>query len=461
MKRLQIRGIGMGRVLVIDDEKEVRASVCLVLGRSGFTTIEAAKGAEGIDLFRKDRPDAVLLDLKMPGMGGIECLQELKKIDPDVPVIIVTGHGDVPTAVEAIKLGAYDFILKPPDFNRLIVILRRALEKVRLEENVKKLSAEVRTSLEWVFGKSQSMKRLIEQVRQIAASNFSVILQGETGTGKSFIARTIHNLSSRASNPFVIVDMGAIPETLVESELFGYEKGAYTGAVQKRKGFFEVANKGTIFIDELQNMSPSIQSKLLRIAEEKKLYTVGGTVSVEVDTRIIGASNVDIMQAVKDRRFREDLFFRLSEFVITVPPLRDRVEDIPSFAQKFLTEATEELNKKIRGISDEALDILSRYRWPGNVRELKNVIRRGALLAKEDTIRPDHIELMLNDSDSGSTANDSLLLKDLIASVTKDAEIKAIKHVLDRTKGNKSRAARILGISYRSLLTKVKEYRIA
>ena len=225
----------MSRILVIDDEKEVRASVCLILGRSGFATIEAPNGEEGIKVFQKDRPDAVLLDLKMPGMGGIECLQELKKIDPDVPVIIVTGHGDVPTAVEAIKLGAYDFILKPPDFNRLIVLLRRAVEKAQLEENVKRLSAEVKTSLEWLFGKSESMKKVIEQVRQIATSNFSVILQGETGTGKSFIARTIHNFSKRADNPFVIVDMGAIPETLVESELFGYEKGAYTGRGPEEK----------------------------------------------------------------------------------------------------------------------------------------------------------------------------------------------------------------------------------
>jgi DNA-binding NtrC family response regulator len=454
----------MSRILIIEDEKEVRASLCLVLGRSGFITIEAPNGEAGIEVFRKDRPDAVLLDLKMPGMGGIECLKELKKIDSDVPVIIVTGHGDVPTAVEAIKLGAYDFILKPPDFNRLIVILKRAIEKVQLEENVKRLNAEVKTSLEWLFGKSQSMKRVIEQVRQIATSNFSVILQGETGTGKSFIARTIHNFSNRADNAFVVVDMGAIPETLVESELFGYEKGAYTGAVQKRKGFFEVANRGTIFIDELQNMSPAIQSKLLRIAEEKRLYTVGGTVPVEVDARIIGASNVDIMQAVKEKKFREDLFFRLSEFIITVPPLRERTEDIPLFAQKFLVEAAEELNKKILGISDEALDVLTGYRWPGNVRELKNVIRRGALFSKDDMIRPEHIELLLNygtpESAVGSVVKDSLSLKDLVASVTRDTEAKAIKEVIERTKGNKSKAARILGISYRSLLTKVKEYRI-
>jgi transcriptional regulator with PAS, ATPase and Fis domain len=255
--------------------------------------------------------------------------------------------------------------------------------------------------------------------------------------------------------------MGAIPETLVESELFGYEKGAYTGAVQKKRGFFEIANKGTIFIDELQNMSSSLQGKLLRIAEERRLYTVGGTVPVEVDTRIIGASNVDIMKAVKEKRFREDLFFRLSEFIITVPPLRERVEDIPLFAQKFLTEAAEELSKRIRAISDEAMDILSHYRWSGNVRELKNVIRRAALVTNDDTIKPEHIMLLLDRVDgSGGDVKDFLSLKDLTASVTRDAETKAIKQVLELTGGNKSEAARILRISYRSLLTKVKEYRI-
>jgi len=451
----------MSKVLVIDDEKEIRSAVCLILGRNRFSTTETPNAEVGIEAFARERPDAVLLDLKMPGMDGIECLHKLKEIDPDVPVIIVTGHGDVPTAVEAIKLGAYDFVLKPPDFNRLIHLLRRAIEKAELEKNVKKLSAEVRASLEWLFGKSETMKRVIEQVRQIAASNFSVILQGETGTGKSFIARTIHSFSNRAENPFVIVDMGAIPETLVESELFGHEKGAYTGAVQKRKGFFEIANKGTIFIDELQNMSPSVQSKLLRVAEEKKLYTVGGTVPVEVDTRIIGACNVDILQAVKEKKFREDLYFRLSEFVITVPPLRERTEDIPIFAQKFLAEAAEELNKKIVAIADEAMGILARYRWPGNVRELKNVVRRAALLSNGDTIMPDNIELSLGHGSAVNAPQDSLSLKDLIASVAKDTEIKTISKVLEQTKGNKSRAARILGISYRSLLTKVKEYRIA
>ncbi len=451
----------MSRVLVIDDEKEIRSAVCLILGRNGLSAVETPDASKGIEAFTKERPDAVLLDLKMPGMDGIECLQKLKEIDPDVPIIMITGHGDVPTAVEAIKLGAYDFLLKPPDFSRLILLLKRAIEKAELEKNVKRLNAEVNASLEWLFGKSQAMKRVIEQVRQIAASNFSVILQGETGTGKSFIARTIHNFSNRADNPFVIVDMGAIPDTLVESELFGHEKGAYTGAVQRRKGFFEMADKGTIFIDELQNMSPSMQSKLLRVAEEKRLYAVGGTAPVEVDARIIGASNIDILQAVKEKKFREDLYFRLSEFVITVPPLRERGEDIPLFAQKFLVEAAEELNKKIVAITDEAMGTLARYHWPGNVRELKNVVRRAALLSSGDTVIPDNIELSLGQGRPESERKDSLSLKDLIASVAKDAEIKAIRRVLEQTKGNKSRAARILGISYRSLLTKVKEYGIA
>jgi DNA-binding NtrC family response regulator len=439
----------MNKVLIVDDEKNIRLTLSDFLTNNGFSPIEAANGEAALEVFRKEKPIIVLLDLKMPGMDGIECLQALRKIDPSVPVIIITANGDVPTAVTAIQLGAYDFTLKPPDFNRLMLTVKRAIEKVEYENAL-------RASFETLFGRSKVMKTIVEQVRQVAPSDFSIILQGETGTGKSFIARTIHNFSKRANGPFVTVDMGAIPENLVESELFGFEKGAFTGAERKKKGFFEIAHKGTILIDELQNVSPYVQSKLLRIAEEKKLYPLGSVTPFEVDTRIISASNIDIMQAMKDKKIREDLFFRLGEFIIHVPPLRERTEDIPLLIHRFFREATEELNKNMREISEDTMETLCNYTWPGNVRELRNVIRRAVLLSRDDTVCMEDINLNLDSRKENAEIFSSLLLQD----ITADAEKKAIRHALDLASGNRTKAAQILQISHSSLLRKMKDYNI-
>lgn len=439
----------MDKILVVDDDKNIRFTLAEFLVENGFTPIESPNGSSAIEVFKKEKPLLVLLDLKMPDMNGIQCMHLMKEADPVIPVIIITGHGDVPTAVEAIRLGAYDFILKPPRFDRLILTIRRAIEKVELEKALK-------TSLSTLFGKSKAMRTIIEQVRQVAPSDFSILLQGETGTGKSFIARTIHNFSKRPDGPFITVDIGAIPENLTESELFGYEKGAFTGAERKKKGFFEIANNGTILIDELQNASPYVQSKLLRIAEEKRLYPLGSTNHVELDIRIISASNADILQAVKDQKIREDLFFRLGEFIINLPPLRERPEDIPFLALRFFREATEELNKNMREIPDETMGFLLRYSWPGNVRELKNVIRRAVLLTQEDVIRPRHINLDLFSHKAQKDNFPSLLLQE----VTMDAERRAIRQALNLTEGNRTKAAHILQVSHRSLLRKMKEYSI-
>jgi DNA-binding NtrC family response regulator len=438
----------MDKILRIDDDKNIRFTLSEFFIEHGFAPVEAHNGRMAVEIFMKKQPLIVLLDLKMPNMDGIECMQLLKEIDPTVPVVLITAHGDVPTAVKAIRLGAYDFVLKPPDFDRLIMTVKRALEKRELENILK-------TSLGTLFGKSKAMKTIIEQVRQVAPSDFSVILQGETGTGKSFISRTIHNFSKRAEGPFVSVDIGAIPENLVESELFGYEKGAFTGAERKKKGFFEIAHDGTVFIDELQNTSFYVQSKLLRVAEEKKLYPLGSTNPVQADIRIISATNADIVQAVKEKKIREDLFFRLSEFIINLPPLRERTEDIPLFIQRFFREATEELNKNMREIADETIEFLLSYSWPGNVRELKNVIRRAVLLAPGDTIRPEHISFH-HPQTKRSDELQSLLLQD----VTMYAERKAIRQALNMTEGNRTRAAHVLQVSHRSLLRKMKEYSI-
>ena len=312
----------------------------------------------------------MLLDLSMPEMDGIECMRRLREIDPTVPAIMVTAHRDVSAAVEAMKVGAYDFVVKPPNYERLILTIRRAVEKAQLKRTVA-------TSFETLFGKSKAMKTIVQQVRQVAPSDFSIILQGETGTGKSFIARTIHEFSKRADGPFVKVDMGAIPENLVESELFGHEKGAFTGAEKRKKGFFEVSHRGTILIDELQNATPYVQSRLLRVAEEKRLYPLGDTNPVEVDTRIVSASNADLAQAMKEKKIREDLYYRLAEFTIILPPLRERVRDIPFLAQKFFREASEELSKSMGEITDGAMELLTGYSWPGNIREAQECDQEG------------------------------------------------------------------------------------
>lgn len=449
------------KILIVDDEKPLRSILIEILQKNGFPAVEASSSKEAFKIFGEEKPDAVLLDLKMPDMDGIEVMQELKKMDPDIPIIIVTAYGDIPTAVEAIKLGAYDFIVKPPKFDRLVFTLKRAIKELELKRSVRRLNTAVGASLEWLLGKSMPIKGIIDQIHQVAWSDFSIIIQGETGTGKSTISRIIHNLSKRGNGPFITVDLGAIPETLVESELFGYEKGAFTGAERKKKGFFEISNGGTILIDELENMSPYVQSKLLRVVEEKKVYPLGSTQPTEIDIRIIAATNKDIRHAVKEKGFREDLFFRLGEFIITVPPLRERVEDIEFFAQKFFIEAGFELNKQVREITDDAYNLLKKYLWPGNIRELKNVIRRAVLRSNDGVIRAAHIEfIIIGDKHEEIDPISSLSYKEPSATTLKEAEIKAIKGVLELTKGNKLKAASILKIDYKTLLRKKKQYGI-
>lgn len=445
----------------MDDNKTVRRAISKNLGERGFSPIEASNGREALEIFQKEKPDSVLVDLRMPDMDGIETLQKLKEIDPGIPIIIITGHGDIPTAVEAIKLGAYEFVVKPPDFDRLVLILRRATEKCEMDRKIKMLSSDIKTSLEYLLGNGASMKKVIQDIHRISHSDFSLVIQGETGTGKSFIARIIHNLSKRANGPFVSVDIGSIPEPLIESELFGYEKGAFTGAEKKKKGFFEIADRGTLIIDEMQNMSPYVQSKLLMAAEGKYIIPLGSTCPIKTDVRIIGATNTDILKAVKEEKiFREDLFYRLGEFMIFLPPLRERVEDIPAFANKFIMEAAEDLNKPMHSISEVALDLLEKYSWPGNIRELKNVVRRAVLLSDEGVIKPENIKFLMKKEKMPQTSEsypafDAPSVLDL-----KKIEELTIKKAMDVTKGNKTKAALLLNISYVTLFKKIKDYSI-
>lgn len=446
----------MSKILIVDDEEKIRRNFSEILNIEGFTTIEASNGPSALESVRKEDPSTILLDLNMPGMNGLEVLRELGKIDQNIPVIIVTAHGDIPSAVEAMKDGAYDFIMKPPDIERLILIIKKAIEKCSMAKKVQELYRAFHSSLQVTLGKSNAIREIIEQLQPIATSDYSVIIQGETGTGKTFLANVIHNLSKRANMPFVKVSIGSIPETLVESELFGHEKGAFTGAGRTKKGYFEAAEGGTLFIDDMDNISPFVQGKMLSVIEDKKIYHLGSTKPLDVDIRIISASNKDIKNFVQNGKFRDDLFFRLSEFIIILPPLRERSEDILSFSKKFLAEVSSELGKSVRKIQDEAMEILVKYSWPGNLRELRNVIKKAVLFADAGFIRPEHVRFILQNDSKEADNNVHTVLP--LKQAAKEAERKAIINALELTGGNKTKAAKLLNITYRSLLFKIKEF---
>ena len=447
----------MQRILIIDDEADIRAIVGGVLTDEGFDVVEECDGNSAVSSLRKNQPDAVLLDLRMPGAGGIEVLEQIVAADPHLPVIIMTGYGDVPTAVDAIKKGAYDFILKPPDYNKLIITLKRAVERRRLEAEVDRYSTAFEASLEARLGKSPAMKDVINSVSQVASTNMSVIIQGETGTGKSYIAAAIHSVSNRAKMPFVRVDMGLIPDSLFESELFGYKRGAFTGAEKNKIGYFESSNEGTIFLDEIENIPLNVQGKLLSALDERRVYPLGGTTPVDINVRIIAATNKDIRQCVRKKEFREDLFYRLGEFIVTVPPLCERVEDIPFFSRKFAKEAGLEMGRQIWEIPDDAVRLLMEYKWPGNIRELRNVMRKAAVTSPGGLIDRHVISRILNDqAQDSSDGPASHSLKDAVREVEK---IK-IAQALQRCGGNKTRAGEMLQISYKTLLEKIKLYEL-
>ncbi len=447
-------------VLIIDDDSNVCNVLSRALQKSGYRTIESADGMSGLKMFGDQRPSTVLLDLRMPGLDGIQVLQEMRRIDDSVPVIIITAHGDIPAAVEAIKLGAYDFVCKPPEFDRLMILIQRAVESCELMRTVRRLNTEVASSIESVLGASAPIKEIARQIHKVAHSDFSLMIQGETGTGKSFIARMIHDLSRRSSKPFVMVDIGSIPDTLLESELFGHEKGSFTGADRRQTGYFEAASGGTLFIDELENISPVMQAKLLAAVEERRVRPLGSTESKGVDIRIICASNADIASLVRDGKVREDLYYRLGEFFITLPPLRERREDIRFFAQRFMVEAADDLGRKRIALSEESVDVLCSHSWPGNIRELKNVVRRAVLLAEEGIIHPPHLhfERIRAVEPSGAQEGQSGLPGQYAGLNLAEQEKQAVIKALAASNGNKTKAALLLSISYKTLLRKLKRY---
>lgn len=458
------------RVLIVDDERDFCEIVFRLLKRDGFAPVVAHNGEKALEMIASGMPDAVLLDVRMPGTDGFEVLRRAKELNKDLPVLMITGYGGLDGAVQAFKTGAYDYLTKPINNRDLVEKVREAIAKRPVSKKAqlhRRISKESSLPLEEIMGASDAILRVISDVRLVAASDFTVIIQGETGTGKELIAQAIHQASLRSKYPMVPLDCGAIPESLFESELFGYEKGAFTGAGGRTSGKFEMAHGGTLFLDEIANMPLNSQSKLLRAIQEKTFYRVGGRDPVTVDVRLIVATNQDLSAKVDRGSFSRDLFYRLSEFNITVPPLRERREDIIHLTNRFLKATNTELNKKVRGFSDSALSTLLSDPWSGNVRELRSVVRR-AVLQAGDLIEPEHLTVGRSDTIIGpevapvvgDASWEGLSLKEIARRSTICVERRALIQVLRRTKGNKAEAARILQIDYKTIHTKIKQYGI-
>jgi two-component system nitrogen regulation response regulator NtrX len=362
-------------ILIVDDEESVRKSLADVMRDEGYDVVTASSGREGIDLLSETQPSLALLDIAMPEMDGIEVLRRFREMRPDMPVIMVTGHGTIETAVKSTKMGAYDFMVKPPELAQLVLVVKHGLEESRLREENESLKRSIERRYD-IVGESDKINALKRQIALAGPTNGWVLIHGDSGTGKELVARAIHRASKRANGPFVEVNCAAIPQELIESELFGHEKGSFTGATGMKRGKFEIADRGTIFLDEIADMSLATQAKVLRVLQGQEFQRVGGTRTIKVDVRVIAASNKNLADEIKKGAFREDLYYRLNVIPLEVPPLRERPDDIPRLVRHFLQELSSEYGQKPKTIDDEALALFAQYPWPGNVRELRNIIER-------------------------------------------------------------------------------------
>lgn len=460
------------RILIVDDEQAVRDVLAKVLQPVGFDIDFAATGSEALVQVKICLPSLVILDLKLPDLDGLEVLKQLKTIDPRLPVIILTGHESLKTAVEAMKKGAFHYLAKPFDNEELLVVVHKALETSRVEQEVFELRYEAQRQhiFKKMIGESEAMRKVIKLIKAVAETNATVLLTGESGTGKELIARSIHNASHRHDKRFTPVDCASLPSTLIESELFGAERGAFTGATKTRMGKFEVTEGGTIFLDEIGNVSLEMQPKLLRVLEERTIEKLGGNHPIEVDIRVIAATNSDLEEAVKKGTFRKDLYHRLQEFPIRIPALRERREDILLLTEHFIKEDNGELNSQIKEVSMGVKALMMAYSWPGNVRELKNVIKRAMIMAGGDTLTakslPNEIRICqskwvpLEENPFYIDSLSRLPLKEAIQEVTRRVEMVLIKKTLQEVGGKMSEAARRLGVDDKTLYNKRKEYRL-
>jgi DNA-binding NtrC family response regulator len=447
-----------GTVMVVDDEEGVRASIRAIL-EGTCEVLEAETGAAALDQLRAHEVDLVMLDQRMPGERGIDVLPRVKAADPSTLVVLATAVHDVRTAVEALKRGAYDYITKPFDVDAILMLVERALEKRALERQVLGLRATLEPAgvshadgFEGLVGRHPEMVRIYQLITQIATTPTTVLITGESGTGKELVARAIHHASNRRGHAFVAVNVAAIPEALVESELFGHERGAFTGAHARRLGRFELAQGGTIFLDEIGSLRLDLQTKLLRALQEREIERLGGGRPVPVDVRVLAATNVNLRQAVRDRTFREDLYYRLNVVPLHVPPLRERREDIPRLVEHFVRKYARECHRDVRGVSAGALDALTRYDWPGNVRELENAIQRAVVLARDAVVQLQDVPLDVAMPETVSLlAEDALPLRE----ACEKFERQYVLRTLERAQWNVSRAARLLGVHRNTVLVKL------
>jgi len=450
------------RILIVDDEESFRNILTVILKKEGYEVEGAANGEEGLSKVSSAEFDHVLCDIRMPQMDGLEFLQESKKVGVDVPIIMMSAYGTIDTAIEAMKLGAYDYISKPFKPDEIVLTLKKAEERERLRKENELLKKEVKKeySFENIVSKNDKMNKIFEIIRKVAPYKSTILITGESGTGKELIAKAIHYHSDRAKNLFVPVNCGAIPENLLESELFGHVKGAFTDAIRTKKGLFEEADEGTVFLDEIGELPSQLQVKLLRVLQEGEIRRVGESKSIQVDVRIIAATVKDLAKEVSEGRFREDLFYRLNVLQLSIPPLRERKEDIPLLIQYFINKHNQTLNKNVKEVDSKALEVLMNYRWFGNVRELENTIERAAVLTDGTKIELDHLPFEIQNFQNEVPMVPMAEEEYSIKKASKVLEIALIRKALKKTKGNHTQAARLLEISHRALLYKIKDYGI-
>ena len=443
------------KIMVVDDDSLGREYLYETLMRGGYEVASVSNGQQAITRISKEAYDVIFLDMKMPGMCGMEVLEKVKSISPETVVILMTAHGTIETAVEAMKKGAYDYIIKPFSPEQIELLISRVNERQKLitENRYWRSNSNIDEKLNPVFSRNSRMSRIYEQIKKIAQSKASVLIQGESGTGKELIARAIHFHSPRCGNPFIRVNCAALVETLLESELFGHERGAYTGAISKHTGRFELANEGTLLLDEISEISSNIQAKLLRVLEEEEIERVGGEKTIKIDVRIVATTNRNLMNEIQKGTFREDLFYRLNVVPIYLPHLRERREDIPLLVDYYLRKYSLENNAVAKSIDKEALDYLCQYNWPGNIRELKNIIQRAVVMGSHEALQLEQFNCLFTHQDLERSGNTLTAGKAI-----EDVERDLIYSTLEKTGGNKTKAAELLKITTRTLRNKLHKY---
>jgi DNA-binding NtrC family response regulator len=451
------------KILIIDDEDCIREVFSQLLREANYSVEEADTGKNGIEIARRFFPDIVLLDMNLPDISGMEVLSFVKDADLPAEVIIITAYGTIKNAVEATRLGAYDYLQKPVDNEELLLVVSRALEVKRLQREVEELRSELSSRYQFsnIIGTSSRMNSIFQMMAKISRVEGTVLITGESGTGKELVARAIHYNSSRSDKPFVVVNCGAVPKDLIESEFFGHRKGAFTDAKSEKTGKFELAHHGTIFLDEIGDLSPEAQVKLLRAIGEKEIVKVGGTETISIDVRVIAATNQNLEGLVRQGHFREDLFWRLAVLSLHLPPLRERKEDIPLLSEYFIKKFNKILKKKIKGVSSEGMELLKRYAWPGNVRELESVLYEAMVLSNGLWIEEEDLPVRFSEMESYEEVDLFDLgrtLQETIGKLTETVEKKMIRRVLKETGGNRTRAAKKLGVSRKTLFNKMTQY---